>query len=196
MWDQRYNTPEFVYGEEPNLFLAENYRLLAPGSVLCLAEGEGRNGVFLAKQGFNVTAVDSSRIGLKKAAALARKHLVELQTIVADLAEYTIPKHSFDTVVSIFCHLPPTVRAHVHKTVVSGLKPGGTLLLEAYTPKQLEYKTGGPPNKEMMMTLEALRSELEGLDLVVAQEIDREVIEGSLHTGIGAVVQILARKPL
>lgn len=194
MWDQRYNTPDFIYGEEPNDFLRANVSLLTPGAVLCLAEGEGRNGVFLARQGFEVTAVDSSQVGLKKAESLASSHQVRLCTVVADLAEYTIPPQHFDTIVSIFCHLPPVVRARVHQATVAGLKPGGTLILEAYTPKQLEYKTGGPPAKEMMMSLGVLESELAGLHFIIAQEIEREVIEGSLHTGMGAVVQILAKK--
>ena len=195
MWDQRYNTPEFVYGEEPNSFLVENTQYLMPGSLLCLAEGEGRNGVFLARKGFQVIAVDSSMVGLQKARALAARHKVELRTVVADLAEYVIEPESVDNVVSIFCHLPPEVRKRIHGAVVNGLKPGGVLILEAYTPDQLLLKTGGPPVKEMMMTLGELRSELAGLDFVFAQEIEREVVEGRLHTGVGAVVQVIAKKP-
>ncbi len=195
MWDQRYDTPEFVYGEKPNLFLAQNVQRLTSGSVLCLADGEGRNGVFLARNGFSVTAVDSSAVGLQKAESLAKKHGTELKTIVADLADYPIPHNSFDSVISIFCHIPPAIRKVVHKQVVKGLKPGGTLLLEAYTPKQLEYKTGGPPSIELMMTLDTLTSELEGLVFLQAQELEREVVEGTLHNGIGAVVQIIAQKP-
>ncbi|SHO48821.1 class I SAM-dependent methyltransferase [Desulfopila aestuarii] len=195
MWDQRYNTPEFVYGEEPNSFLVENTQYLMPGSLLCLAEGEGRNGVFLARKGFQVIAVDSSMVGLQKARALAARHKVELRTVVADLAEYVIDPESVDNVVSIFCHLPPEVRKRIHGAVVNGLKPGGVLILEAYTPDQLLLKTGGPPAKEMMMTLGELRSELAGLDFVFAQEIEREVVEGRLHTGVGAVVQVIAKKP-
>jgi len=195
MWDQRYNTPEFVYGEEPNSFLTENIQYLVPGSLLCLAEGEGRNGVFLARSGFQVIAVDASSVGLQKARKLADRHKVDLCTITADLGQYVIAPASVDNVVSIFCHLPPEVRKRVHRGVVNGLKPGGILLLEAYTPDQLLLKTGGPPVKEMMMTLEELRSELAGLDFIFAQEITRKVIEGCLHTGVGAVVQVIARKP-
>lgn len=196
MWDQRYNTPEFVYGEEPNRFLVESTPHLIPGSVLCLAEGEGRNGVFLARRGFRVTAVDSSSVGLKKAEELAARHGVRLHTVVADLAEYAIQPESCDNVVSIFCHLGPEVRRQIHRAVVSGLKPGGILVLEGYTPEQLLLKTGGPPVKEMMMTLEQLQEELLGLECIVGQEIQRDVVEGSLHTGRGAVVQVIARKPL
>lgn len=194
MWDQRYSSPEFVYGEKPNLFLADNLEQLATGSALCLAEGEGRNSVFLARNGFSVTAVDSSPVGLEKAKLLANKHRVELRTVVADLADYPIPHESVDSVVSIFCHIPRAIRKVVHKSVVAGLKPGGTLILEAYTPKQLEYKTGGPPTAELMMTLDDLRKEFTGLTFLHAKELDRNVTEGTLHTGIGAVVQIIAQK--
>jgi len=195
MWDQRYNTAEFVYGEEPNSFLVASVHHLVPGSLLCLAEGEGRNGVFLARKGFQVMAVDSSAVGLQKAGKLAARHKVDLRTVVADLAEYEIEADSVDNIVSIFCHLPPVVRKRVHRAVVHGLRPGGILILEAYTPDQLQLKTGGPPGKEMMMTLHELRSELAGLDFVFARETEREVVEGRLHTGVGAVVQVIARKP-
>jgi len=195
MWDKRYDTPDFVYGEEPNTFLVENVHHLVPGSLLCLAEGEGRNGVYLAQNGFEVTAVDASSVGLEKAMKLAARNNVELLTVVTDLAEYVIEPESVDNIVSIFCHLPTAVRKKVHRDAVNGLRPGGVLLLEAYTPDQLLLKTGGPPVKEMLMTLEELRSELTGLEFILAQEIRRPVIEGFLHTGVGAVVQVVARKP-
>lgn len=195
MWDERYNTSEFVYGETPNQFLVEHCRYLRPGDVLCLAEGEGRNGVFLAKNGWHVIAVDSSSVGLGKAKILAARNQVEMDTVVADLADYPIAANSVDNVVSIFCHLPAAVRKRLHRAVVAGLRPGGMLLLEAYTPRQLELKTGGPPTREMMMTLKELENELEGLDFLIARELEREVVEGRLHTGKGAVVQLVARKP-
>lgn len=195
MWDKEYSVHEYVYGESPNDFLLERTADLKEGRVLCLAEGEGRNAAHLARHGFSAIAVDSSAVGLGKAEQLARKHDVAIETVHTDLAEYTIGENAWDSIVSIFCHLPPDLRRKVHRGVVSGLKSGGTFLLEAYTPKQLEFGTGGPPSAEFMMDLETLRQELAGLEFVHGEELVRDVVEGINHTGKGSVVQVLAVKP-
>lgn len=195
MWDQRYSSDDFVYGKEPNDFLASVIDRIPRGRVLCLAEGEGRNAVYLAQHGCRVLAVDGSAVGLEKAKKLAAEQGVQIDTVVADLAEFAIAPGSWDAIVSIFAHLPPALRRTVHRQVVAGLRPGGVLVLEAYTLAQLALKTGGPPTAELLMSLETLRQELAGLDLQHAVELEREIIEGRLHTGRGAVVQILATKP-
>lgn len=195
MWDTRYDTEDYVYGTEPNDFLRENVNRLKPGRALCLADGEGRNGVFLAEKGFEVTSVDVSGIGLRKARALARERGVDLETVRADLGDFDPGQDAWDSVVSIFCHLLPEIRATLHARVVAALVPGGTFLLEAYTPAQLEMGTGGPPTAERMVTLETLRGELDGLVFEHAVECSREVLEGLGHTGWAEVVQVLARKP-
>ena len=191
MWDQRYSEPDYAYGTEPNDFLRAMVGRLPPGRLLSLGEGEGRNAVWLAGQGFVVTAVDSSAVGLNKARRLAAERGVRIETCHADLAEFPIETEAWDAVVSIFCHLPPALRRQVHRRVVQGLRPGGMLLLEAYTPRQLAFGTGGPPLAEMTMDLIGLRSELAGLELLHAEELEREVREGRYHTGQGAVVQLL-----
>ena len=193
-WDERYDCEEYVYGTEPNAFLRACADRLRPGRTLSLAEGEGRNAVFLAARGHRVTAVDASAVGLAKAARLARARGVEIETLVADLADYAIAPAAWDHIVSIFCHIPPAARARLHRQVVAGLKPGGLLVLEAYTPAQVGRGTGGPPVPELTMTLEALREELAGLEFLHARELEREVVEGRYHTGTGSVVQVLARK--
>lgn len=197
MWNQRYSEPGFAYGTEPNDFLAANAERCLPanGEVLCLAEGEGRNAVFLARLGFLVTGVDSSAVGLEKARALAAQHGVDIQTVVADLGEFELGTARWDGIVSIWCHTPSDLRARLHRSVVAALRPGGVLLLESYTPKQLEYKTGGPPTAELMMTLAAVREELAGLEFLDAEEKLREVHEGKYHDGMSAVLQVVARKP-
>lgn len=195
MWDQRYNTPDYVYGTEPNDFLASAIEELPIGQALCIAEGEGRNAVFLAEHGHQVLAVDSSAIGLEKAARLAAERGVRIATEVTDLAHFDVEADSWDTVISIFAHVPPAIRKPLHKKIVGGLRSGGVLLLEAYTPAQVGLGTGGPPLPELTMTLAELRQELLGLHFIHAVEQEREVIEGSLHTGRGAVVQVLAVKP-
>ena len=194
MWDSRYSEDGFAYGTEPNDFLKLVVDKIPEGKILSLADGEGRNSVFLAQQGYEVFAVDASKVGLEKANKLAEERGVFIRTECVDLAGYKISENNYDGIVSIFCHLPPRIRKDVHAQVVKGLKPGGVLVLEAYTPEQLNYKTGGPPVAEMMMTLEALSDELNGLEFIHAEEVVRDVVEGKYHTGPAAVVQIIATK--
>lgn len=197
-WDERYSAEDYAYGTEPNDFLAVHAHFILAGRVLCLAEGEGRNAVFLALQGYAVTAVDQSAEGMAKASKLAEQKGVTIETIVADLAEFTIEPNSWDGIVSIFAHVPKTVRVPLHRDIRKGLKPGGIFLLEAYTPRQLKTAGKGGPGQEqqeLFMTLSDLHEELAGLDFEIARETEREVNEGLYHSGPGAVVQILARKP-
>jgi SAM-dependent methyltransferase len=193
-WNERYAAGHYVYGEAPNAFLAEACAQIPAGPVLCLAEGEGRNAVHLAHRGHRVTAVDLSPVGLDKAARLATKCGVEIATVHADLADYAIEPGAWAGIVAIFAHVPPSLRQRLHREAVAGLRPGGIFILEAYAPAQLGYDTGGPKVPELLMSLEDLRSELEGLELLVAREIEREVTEGVFHTGRGAVVQLVGRK--
>ena len=194
IWDEIYSDSDYVYGTKPNDFLKENIQSLKPGKVLCLADGEGRNSVYLAKLGFEVTAVDSSTVGLEKGRRLAKDENVRVKFIHADLADYVIEPNHWDNIVSISCHLPSVLRKQVHSSVVNGLTSTGMLLLEAYTPKQLEYGTGGPPTADFMMTLQELNKELAGLEFLHELEVIREVIEGSKHTGTASVVQLIAKK--
>ena len=195
MWDERYADDEYVYGTDPNEFLKEQVSKLPKGNILSLCEGEGRNAVYLAKQGFNVTGVDSSSVGLAKANRLAEREGVTITTELADMGDFHIESDKWDGVVSIFCHIPPAMRSELHRQVVAGLKPGGVLILEAYTPEQLALGTGGPQVAALTMTAETLKTELEGLNIEQIQELERDVVEGKFHTGKGAVVQLVARKP-
>jgi SAM-dependent methyltransferase len=196
MWNERYQTEDFIYGKEPNDFLRAASLKVPPGRVLCLAEGEGRNAVFLAGQGHDVTAVDAAAVGLQKARRLAKERRVRINTEVADLGQYDLGQANWDLIVSIFCHVPQEIRTELHRKVVFALKPGGLFILEAYTPAQLAFGTGGPPTPELMMSLAALRTELAGLSFEHALETERKVVEGTHHSGRGAVVQLIARKPL
>ena len=194
MWNERYSSKSYAYGTKANDFLVAMADSLPTGKILCLAEGEGRNAVWLAEQGNEVTAVDASDIGLQKANRLAKETGVEITTVHADLADYDIGTQQWDAIISIFCHLPPELRQEVHRRCVEGLRDNGVFLLEAYTPLQLEYKTGGPPVAEMMVDMRSLRSELNGLEFLHLQECVREIHEGEFHNGSGAVVQALAIK--
>ncbi len=194
MWNQRFNQPDYVYGTQPNDFLHAIAANVPHGKLLSLGEGEGRNAVYLATLGYDVTAVDSSDVGLEKARRLAAEKGVKITTITADLGEYQIQPDSWDGIVSIFCHIPSAIRVPLHQAVVRGLKPGGVFVLEAFTPRQLELKTGGPTSPDMLMTLAGLLQELDGLKFIQAVELDRDVVEGKFHTGQAAVVQILGIK--
>jgi SAM-dependent methyltransferase len=194
-WDLRYSEPGYAYGKEPNAFLVEVAVRIPAGPVLSLAEGEGRNAVFLAGLGHDVTAVDASAVGLAKAEALAGERGVRLATHRADLADYAIAPRAWSGIVSVFAHFPPPLRQRLYAAAAAGLRPGGVLVVEAYTPRQLAFGTGGPRDAALLVTLEDLRAELTGLELAIGREIERDVTEGKYHGGRAAVVQVLARRP-
>ena len=195
MWNERYDTDDYQFGVSPNDFLVEKASDLPVGKTLCLADGEGRNGVYLAKLGHRVTGIDLSSKGQAKARKLARAENVQLELIEANLVEHDLGDASWDCIVSIFFHLPSKIRRQVHEKVASALKPGGVLILEAYTPLQLGFRTGGPSMADALMTLDALEGDFPDLTFDYAVEKEREVIEGNLHSGHASVVQLLARKP-
>ena len=204
MWDERYSAHGYVYGTEPNEFLVSVATRIPPaGRVLCIGEGEGRNAVWLATRGFAVVALDQSAVGLAKAERLAAVHAVSIMTYRTDLADYPwvgAPTGAWeagpwDAVVAIWCHLPPQLRARTHRLAAETLRAGGAFILEAYTPAQIGFATGGPRDPTLCMTLDQLRTDLVGLDIEVGAEVTREVHEGHLHRGLSAVVQVVARKP-
>lgn len=195
MWDERYSEPGFAYGTAPNDFLVEMADKIRLGPVLCLAEGEGRNAVFLAGRGHQVLAVDQSAVGLEKARVHAEAHGVNLSTQACDLAEFEFEPGHYGAIVSIWAHTPPEIRKVVHARCVRALRPGGLMILEAYRPSQVGRGTGGPPNPAFCMTAAQLRSELDGLEFAMLVERERQVDEGKYHRGLSDVVQMLALRP-
>jgi len=200
MWNEKYSAEHYIFGTKPNDFLAQNFNVFTERNILCLAEGEGRNAVFLAKQGYTVTAVDASLAGLDKARKLAAENDVTVEFIHDDMEKYDLGNEKWDGIVSIFFHIPGNIRRELHRKVVVGLKNGGVMLLEAYTPEQQKYGTGGPPTADstmaadLMMTAELLTQELKGLQFSHILELEREVVEGTDHSGTAAVVQVIASK--
>lgn len=195
-WDQRYSEPGYTYGTTPNTFLVSVVNRIPPGRVLMLAEGEGRNAVYLASLGYRITAVDASAVGLGKALELAAERGVSLTTVVADLDRFEIEPGQWDAIVSCFCHIPSAIRIPLHRKVVNGLKPGGVFVLEGFSKEQMDYDTGGPKSLDMLMSIEELLQELAGLEIIHAATLVRDVKEGRGHTGLASVVQILAMRPL
>ncbi|HMV81107.1 MAG TPA: class I SAM-dependent methyltransferase [Leptospiraceae bacterium] len=194
MWDERYSADEYAYGKAPNRFLEENFSSIPKGKVLSLAEGEGRNAVFLAKQGYSVTAVDGSAVGLKKAERLAAENNVRIECIQADLAEFDLGQNKWEGIVSIYCPLPSVLRKEIYKKVILALKQNGVFFLEAYTPDQIGKGTGGGSDADTMQSKQSLSAELAGLEFKHLIELEREVVEGIYHTGLGSVVQMIAMK--
>jgi SAM-dependent methyltransferase len=195
MWDQRYNGADYLFGTAPNDFLATAVQDLTPGKTLCLADGEGRNGVFLAGRGHHVTSLDASTVGLEKAQLLATQRSVSLETRLADLTTEDLGDGTWDLIVSIFFHLPGPERRALHQRIVRALRPGGCIVLEAYTPAQLGFKTGGPSRQEMLMTLPLVLEDFSGLQVIHGLELERDIVEGAGHVGRSAVVQLIAEKP-
>ncbi|MCX9157423.1 class I SAM-dependent methyltransferase [Niveibacterium sp. 24ML] len=195
VWDERYSQPGFYYGDTPNDFLREHASRIPPGEVLCLGEGEGRNALYLAQLGYQVTAVDSSAVGLEKLSKRAEAGGLLIRTVCADLAKYDFGSARWSAVVSIFCHLPPPLRAFVHARAVSALRPGGLVLLEAYTPRQLQLGTGGPKDQSLLYEMRTLASDFAALRREHLAELEREVIEGIGHTGRASVVQLIGARP-
>jgi SAM-dependent methyltransferase len=194
-WNERFGGDAYAYGTEPNdLLRAEAGRFPAGARVLCLAEGEGRNATFLATRGHRVTAVDFAREGLRKAARLAAERGVELDLVQADLATYEPEADAFGGVVSIFCHLPAPVRRRLHQLVTRALAPGGVFVLEAYTPRQLAFGTGGPRDPALLVEPADVRAELAPLVIVRCEEVERDIHEGPMHGGRSATVQVVATR--
>ncbi len=196
VWDERFGGPTYLYGTEPNDFLREHgARLPLPGPVLSLAEGEGRNAVFLASLGYVVTGVDGSGVGLAKARRLAADRGVTIETVEADLATFDLGEARWAGVVSIWCHLASALRSDLHARIARALRPGGVFLLEHYHPRQVDYRTGGPPDPTFLVTLAELRAAFPGWIELHAFEGERDVHEGALHEGRSFVTQWIARRP-
>ena len=193
-WDERYAGDDYRYGKQPNAFLTEVVdRIPAAGRVLCVGDGEGRNGVWLAQQGFDVTAVEPSAVGAQKIRRLAAERGVEIDVIEDALPDHELPERSFDAVVLIFVHMPPAMRVAVHSQVTGLLRPGGVVLLEAYTPKQLAAPgVGGPQAEQMLFTSEILDSDFATLQIEWLVETMCVLDEGPGHQGESAVIRLVA----
>lgn len=195
-WNERFAQRSYRYGTAPNDFLRKHASQLPQGGqVLSIGEGEGRNAVFLAGLGFQVTALDASDVGLDKTRQLAKAQGVEVMVLQADLNDYEFESVRWDGIINFFCHLPAALRQRVNAGIVRALRVGGALIQEGFTPGQLRFGTGGPRNIDMLWRAEDLRAELSGLDFEILHEIERPLQEGAGHDGMAAVVQLLARKP-
>lgn len=196
-WDQRYDREDYLFGTAPAAFLAANAGYLTHGaSALAVADGEGRNAVFMAENGCEVVSLDNSRLGVEKARKLAESRGVTVDVRFADIFDWDWTAHSFDLVVAIFIQfVPPSERPAIFDGLKTALKPGGILLLHGYTPKQVEYGTGGPKQVEHMYTEAMLREAFGDLEILRLEAYEAEVDEGEGHSGQSALIDLVARKP-
>lgn len=195
MWDERFSQSEPVYGEAPNAFLAaESSRLPAGSALLVPGDGYGRNGIWLANQGFRVHTVDLSPVGVERARKSAQTAGVNMTIEQADLSTWAWPANHFDGVVAIFLHLPPDLRTKVHASMLRAVKPGGLILLEAFSPAQLRHSSGGPKQVELLYTAGLLRQDFAPATALLLEEKETHINEGHMHSGPAAVVQAIFRK--
>jgi SAM-dependent methyltransferase len=196
-WDERYAQAGYLFGEQPNAFLArQKHRLRSRTSALAVADGEGRNGVWLAEQGLEVLSVDGSAVAQEKARQLAERRGVDLRFELADLSEWEWPERQYDVVAAIFIQFAgPQLRARMFEGMRRALRPGGLLLLEGYRPEQLAYGTGGPSVVENLYTEALLRDAFADMQILELSAYDAAVAEGSGHSGISALIDMVARQP-
>lgn len=195
-WDTRYTGEDYLFGTEPNRFLVSQRQLFSPAqTILAAGDGEGRNGVWLAQQGLHVLAVDHSAVALAKAKKLAAQAGVALATEQVDLATWNWGEQRFDAIVAIFIQFAtPTLRVQLHHAMQRALKPGGLIVLQGYTPKQLEYRTGGPTELEKLYTAATLAQDFATMEILHLREHEEVLSEGSAHCGMSALVDLVARK--
>ena len=195
-WNRRFEGEAFLFGTQPNEWLRAQASVWPAGSrVLCVADGEGRNSVWLAQQGLEVEAFDISPVGVAKARGLAARHGVSLKLQVADCDGYAWPQGSLDGVAAIFIQFAhPALRERLFQRMVDALKPGGTLVLQGYTPEQLKHRTGGPPQVDHLYTEALLRQAFAALDIIELRAYEADVAEGSGHRGRSALIGLVARR--
>ena len=195
-WETRYSAPGYAFGKEPNAFLkAQAHRLPAGGRALSVADGEGRNGVWLAEQGLDVLAIDFSPTALKKSRALAAERGVRLSSEVADVTTWRWPTDAYDVIAAIFVQfVTPVERSALFANIKRALKPGGLLLMQGYRPKQLQYRTGGPQEADRMYTRPLLEAAFGDMAQIAIHEHDSVMNEGTSHVGMSALIDLVAKK--
>lgn len=193
-WDKRYSEEEYAYGTEPNAFFKEQIDKLEPGKLLLPGEGEGRNALYAALNGWEVTAFDQSKTAKHKAEKLAKSHQVKLKYEVCNIDQFEGNEDYYDCVGLIFLHVPPNLRTGYHQKLLRFLKPGGTILLEGFEKSQTNNQTGGPKNQEMLFSKEELYTDFKSLKDIVVSEVAIKLDEGTFHKGISNLIRLTGIK--
>ena len=198
-WDERYSISEYVYGEHPNAYLKDQLKTLLVGNILFVGEGEGRNAVYAAKLGWKVSAFDISSEGKRKATLLASKHNVDIDYLIGDVHELHYEKNQFDVIVLIFTHFPVSARLFIHKELSRYLRPGGIVIMEAFSKKQIQHQVkgdsgGGPKDIDLLYDLEDIESDFDDFKIIELYETEVRLSEGSYHNGLSSVIRFTGRK--
>lgn len=193
-WDDRYSSENYIYGTQPNRFFKEQIDQLEPGRLLLPAEGEGRNAIYAAREGWRVDAFDISEKGRKKALELAKRNHVTINYTICKFNDFEVEAESYDSIALIYAHLHTSQRREIHQKLIEGLKPGGHLLLEAFSKDQLGNDSGGPKNLEMLYDLDELLEDFKTLQINLAEATEIDLEEGKHHEGTADVIRILAQK--
>lgn len=198
-WEERYAETAYSYGKAPNEFFKQWIQKFEPGSILLPADGEGRNGVFAAKLGWDVVSNDFSRAAEEKALQLAEREQVSINFMVNDIEELNLPDAKFDAIALIFAHFAPEKICSIHKRLIKTLKKDGIIIFEAYSKSHLRYreenpKVGGPGNLDMLFSKADIERDFGGLEIVLLEETEAELNEGQYHQGIGSVIRFIGRK--
>lgn len=199
IWNERYSSSEYVYGEQPNTYLKEQLENISVGHILFVGEGEGRNAVYAGTKGWKVSAYDISSEGKKKAMQLALKHNVFIDYHVGEVHELDFIKEQFDVIVFIYTHFPAEARGMIHKTVSKFLRPGGAVILEAFSKKQIKHQIkghggGGPKDIDMLYSLEEIKSDFDNFKIIELKEIEVYLTEGDFHNGLSSVIRFVGMK--
>ena len=194
LWNERYSAAEYVYGTNPNMFLAGELDKLKPGNILFPAEGEGRNAVFAALRGWNVSAFDFSEKAKEKALMLAKEKNVIIDYTVASYENMVLERESFDCIALIYAHVMDRKRQLYHKNLLKSLRKGGTLILEGFSKDQIKYKTGGPPKVEFLFSAEELTEDFNSLGKLSISELTETLDEGKFHAGKAAIIRVVGTK--
>ncbi len=191
-WDERYSANEFVYGKSPNTFFKEQIDQFEPGKILLPADGEGRNSVYAATQGWNATAVDYSSSAREKALRLAAEHEVEIDYHISDLSAFDFGENEYDAAAFIYVHLPRSIIETVYQNVINSVKSGGHIFAEVYSLNQLGKSSGGPKDERVLYSEEKLRQLLKGTHIQFLKEMEIELNEGAHHVGTASVIRAVA----
>ena len=194
-WDERYGVDEYVYSKEPNLFLKENFKIIPKGNVLCVADGEGRNGVWLAKNGYNVTSIDFSPKAIEKTNKLAQEYNVSINTKCGDLLNYNFGENKYDGIVSIFAHFKVEEINKLHSQYLRALKPNGIFFMEVFAKEQLLLKTGGPKDIALLYDTKDIKNSFPNAEIELLKKDIVYLHEGDMHDGKAIVVRAIIRKP-
>jgi 2-polyprenyl-3-methyl-5-hydroxy-6-metoxy-1,4-benzoquinol methylase len=193
-WDKRYSEENFAYGTEPNLYFKQKIDELKPGKLILPGEGQGRNAVYAAKRGWQVTAIDLSSAAKQRALKLAEENNVEIEYCVTPLEDFNSRENEYDASALVFTHFPPETRNKIHSLIIKSLKSGGILIIESFSKKQISNTSGGPKELLKLYTLDDLLNDFKEMEILESYETQTNLDEGTYHRGKADVIRMVVKK--